>query len=398
MTTGPLEYVANKHRDAHIDEYQPSWKTASALQASSRDVFDYSEHFFLALTETHAVARPLQVEFHLGQHCDLYRCPHCYGHKQAPIGGAALSRDEIREVLDALVAIDPLIIVSGITTEPLTHPHAAAILSDMRQRNFRLGLFTKGLRFDDACAAAVLTGTSECFVVFSIDAFSPQSYRKLHGLAPNRWDKHSNCSSDDYYDEVLNHIRRLYLARSSLGDSTGSPLQIRVALLLFEDNVCDLSLDPAIDTFASMADVVRLSFPQDRNDGVRPANVPDNRALLLGRLQTRYANHPKVRILMQSHRMDRDQSFRRCHTQRFQITIDKSGNVFPCPQVAVGQYRHLCFGNVRERPVLEILGSAERQARFEWDVTRDMRCRICDRKDETINISVEHIRRLFGRP
>src|SRR3954471_332636 len=118
------------------------------------DAFDYADHFLFQLATRYDPGRPLQIELHPGLHCDRYQCPHCFGHGQRPLPGRVLSADELGQALDDIVAADPLIIVSGIPPEPLTHPEAPALLRAIRSRGLRLGLYTKGLRFDAACADA----------------------------------------------------------------------------------------------------------------------------------------------------------------------------------------------------------------------------------------------------
>ncbi|GGC41874.1 hypothetical protein GCM10011504_20420 [Siccirubricoccus deserti] len=100
--------------------------------------FNYGCHFFRQLVRLHDPARPLQVEIHPGLHCDRYQCPHCFGHGQRPLPGKVLSAPELGRALDDVMAVDPLIIVSGITTEPLTHPEAPALLQAIRSRGLRL--------------------------------------------------------------------------------------------------------------------------------------------------------------------------------------------------------------------------------------------------------------------
>src|SRR5437899_272279 len=106
------------------------------------DVFDYSEHFFYRLGRSYDIGRPIQIELHPGINCDLYRCPHCFGHGQPPLSGAVLSPDEIGTALDDVAESQPTIIVSGITTEPLTHPEASDLLAQVRRRGLPLGLYT----------------------------------------------------------------------------------------------------------------------------------------------------------------------------------------------------------------------------------------------------------------
>jgi radical SAM protein with 4Fe4S-binding SPASM domain len=359
------------------------------------DAFDYADHFVYNLIQVHEPARPLQVELHPGLHCDRYQCPHCFGHGQRPIAGPLVTAEQIGRALDDVMRYDPLIVVSGITTEPLTHPEASAIVRAVRERGLRLGLYTKGLRCNSAVAEALMTGDAECFVTFSLDAFNREDYRKLHAIKIGRDERSEYGSGENYFERVLTNIRALYQEKQR----RGAAVQVRIAILLFRENSDPDEVVQSVLPLAEMADLVRFAIPQDRNDGARVANLPDQPRPLLQELQARLAGHPKIRVLQDTFEPTRDRSFRHCHTQRFQVTIDKGGNLFPCPQVAVSNYAHLSYGNLRDAPLTALLRSARRQAMFELEVDRDMRCRICDRKDEAINRALGRLERApFARP
>jgi radical SAM protein with 4Fe4S-binding SPASM domain len=355
------------------------------------DVFDYAEHFIMKLARAYPPTRPLQVELHPGLHCDLYRCPFCYGHGQAPLAGKLITRGDVARILDDLEGIDPLIHMAGVTTEPLTHPAAAEIVTEIRRRGFRFALHTKGYRLDDRCAHALLEGTSECFVTISMDAVTNDQYMRLHNIPSEHRDGHRGLRGRDYYDIVKKNVRRLH----ALKLASGSSLQVRIAMLLFEENCDEEQLARAVSEYSDFCDLIRFAVPQVRNDGVRPTNVPAEAESLLQRLAARFAGSPKVRVLERTAATLRDTDFNRCEAQRFQVVIDRCGNVFPCPQVAVEQYAWLCYGNVKATPLRVILNSAARLERFDWDVTTQMRCRVCDRKDEAINVMLDRLRRAF---
>ena len=343
-------------------------------------VFDYADHFVSKLVTLHDPGRPMQIELHPGLHCDRYQCPHCFGHGQRPLAGRTLTVDEIDGALAEIAHHDPLIVVSGITTEPLTHPDAAGIIRAIRSRNLKLGLYTKGLRFDAACIDALLQGDAECFITFSLDAFNAADYQALHAIKSGGAGRGEGTAGENYFDRVCSNIRALYEEKRRRGHHT----QVRIAILLFRETIDD-NLERNLEPLTEMADLVRLAIAQDRNDGARVENLPEDREALLGKLAARLSGNPKVRVLTDTAAPVRDTSFTRCNTQRFQVTIDKTGNLYPCPQVAVAPYGHLVYGNLRSGSLASLLRSSKRQQLFDLDVTTDMRCRICDRKDEAIN-------------
>jgi hypothetical protein len=253
------------------------------------DVFNYADHFIQQLVRQHDPGQPLQVELHPGLHCDRYQCPHCFGHGQRPLAGRVLSAEEIAGALDEVAHCNPLIIMSGVTTEPLTHPEAAAIIGAVRSRNLRLGLYTKGLRFDSACTEALLQGEAECFVTFSLDAFNAADYQTLHGIKPGGAGRGEGTPGEAYFDRVCANIRALYAAKQRCGHHT----QVRIAILLFRENITD-DLESNLQPLTEMADLVRIAVAQDRNDGARVPNLPEERDTLLNDLAVRFREHPKI--------------------------------------------------------------------------------------------------------
>jgi radical SAM protein with 4Fe4S-binding SPASM domain len=273
----------------------------------------------------------------------------------------------------------------------LTHPDAAGVIRAVRSRNLPLGLYTKGTRFDRGVIEAVLEGDSECFVTFSVDAVDRENYMTTHDIPRDRLDKHQ-IRGEDYFEVATDNIRALRLAR----DRAGSSLQIRVALLLFQSSASEDTVAAAVERFAPIADLVRFALPQNRNDGQPPGDLPARPEDLLRRLADKYKDHNKVRILQATAQPTRPNSFRRCHVQRFQVVIDKAGNLFPCPQVAVRNYAHLSFGNIRNERMVDLLQSPRRRRLFNLEIDRDMKCRICDRKDEAVNIALDRFERTYA--
>lgn len=356
------------------------------------DVFDYSDHFFYQLAVSHEISRPVQIELHPGINCDLYRCIYCYGHGQAPLPGALLSPEEIGAALDDILACAPTVIVSGVTTEPLTHPMSAAILRQVRRRGLPMGLYTKGRRLEGDVVDALLEGSGECWVTVSLDDVGSDDYMRRHGVLPLSREGNSGLAGKDYYNRVLENIQSFKRAR----DKRSGAVEIRIALLLFASSCEETRVVETVRHLADLADKVRIAFPQNRNDGVLPMKLPLHRDDVLQRLTELFAGNPRIKILQNTAEAQRSTAFRRCRAQQYQTCIDRSGNVFPCPQVAVGPYRHLSYGNIRERPLSALLVGPKRRQMFEMDVDTEMCCRICDRKDEALNVALATLTNAYG--
>jgi len=356
------------------------------------DVFDYSSHLLHRLARAHDPAAPLQIELHPGLHCDLYRCPHCYGLGQAVLAGRPVTAAEIDSALADIAAFRPTVIVSGITTEPLTNPDAAGIIRAIKRRNLTLGVYTKGRRLDQEMCDALVAPGGHTFVTLSLDGVTREEYISRHGLPEDRRDGLGGVGGGDYFHVVLDGLARLRAAR----DAAGSQTEIRGAFLLFGDNAHEATIEAALELYGSQVDLLRFALPQQRNDGAAPGALPEDPQACLERLEARFRSEPKVRILSQTSESTRDPFFNRCWAQRFQVVIDKTGNVFPCPQVAVAPHRGLSYGNIRTTRLSDLLTAQKRSDMFGFDVDTQMKCRICDRKDEALNTTLSRLAMAFG--
>ena len=326
-----------------------------------------------------------QVEFQPGSHCDLYRCPHCYGHCQTQMDDN-LELEQYKRVLDEIQGDVPLIQISGVATEPLTHPQIIEIIRAAKERKFHCGPHTKGYRLTpeliDLLTDDVLD--RESFITVSVDAAESEDYIKVHNIDTCRTDIFRH-NAENYFEIVLKNIMDLY----SMRQAKGSSLKINIAHLLFKQNSSLNKLDRFIELFDQYCDVIRFSLPQETNDGKSPNYILDEKDAIT-ELKSIYRNNPKVRILSTTD-VGHNTFFKKCYAQCFQAVVDNAGNVFPCPQTALKDYEWLAYGNIKNDSLKNILFSEARTKLFDADVDSVMRCRICDRKDEDINITIDKL-------
>lgn len=343
--------------------------------------YDYTSDYFWRLAMAYDPKALMQLELHPGLNCGLYRCQYCFGHGQSINPGRHLSTEEYETIAESFGQLRPTVIISGIATEPLTHPDPAGILRPFRRRGFPVGLYTKGHNLNAEVREALVDGPGECFITISLDAGTSVDYDRIHNIAPSKNSEMVHAAS---FKNILDNIRAL----SALKRERKPDLKLRASILVFEEMSQPGKLAEAVRLLQDDVDLIRVAIAQDRNDGQRLDALPQDRGELLARFVTEFAGNPKVAILTNSHTPTRSTDFKRCIVQRTQVTIDKSGNVFPCPQVALAPYENLKVGNVRNMPLPDILASARREAMFDMDIDTEMRCRICDRKDESVNAAV----------
>jgi len=362
------------------------------MQSSNtiKDYYNYTNRFLSNMVQYYDVTRPMQIEFQPGLHCDLYRCPHCYGDGQKQMPNI-IYLDYYIQIMDELKHLDPkpLLQFAGINSEPTTHPDFVEIIRAAKERGFICGVHTKGYRLNSKLIDALTNDCNniESFITLSLDASNTKDYVDVHNIAQKKKDKFKN-TSNDYFGIVINNIKKLHKMR----EEKQSKLKINIAYLLFDQNKSFSDIKEIIDLLGDYSDVIRFSIPQIRNDGIIMDNyLRNDRSELLDRLNKKYINNKKIKILTQTDMMSHKTTFKRCNAQKFQAVVDKSGNVFPCPQVPLKNYKWLIYGNVKKTPFLKILNSIERRKLFDADVDTELKCRICDRKDESININLENI-------
>ena len=354
----------------------------------TKNYYNYSSNFFNEILDRFDYASPLQIELQPGIHCDLYRCPYCYGHGQKQIKGNTPSENYLKAIREVHQS-NPTIQIAGISTEPTTYKEFPNLIRGIKEMGLVCGLHTKGYRLKDEIASEYLKPSkdnSECFITFSLDSSNKKHYLDLHDIA-DRKDKLGN-HADNYFDIVIKNIKHLYLEKKRLGIN----LRINITYLLFQENSTDASIDEAIDLIYEYCDSLRFTIPQSRNDGIINNNyISNNKKSYLYDLKEKMTKYNKIRVLEDTYQNNHETSFKKCYAQMFQAVIDKAGYVFPCPQTALKNYEWLQFGNINEKSFLEILQSMERKKLFEADVDKELKCRICDRKDEKVNMDFDKI-------
>lgn len=311
---------------------------------------------------------PLQVELHPGPHCGPFQCTYCYSKGQRLTDGL-LSINDYSRLLDDLMLKPPFIEISGIGSDPLSYPDFYLLLKLIKERGFAFGIHTKGYFLNRELIKLLNTEpTKGTYITVGVDSATPSIYNELHGLPPK----------SNIYDMINKKIFCLYNEKMK----RRSGLQINITYLLFNNNSSKEQIDKFIHTFRKHSDVVRFSIPQVPNMA-EPVHFLDRKEIDETFELLRYFEDDNVAVL-NFRESTHDENLQFCWAQRFNATIDKSGNVFPCPQVALGDYLNLRLGNIKERRFWDIWNSEERERMLEMSV-KDMKCRVCDRKDENIN-------------
>lgn len=324
-------------------------------------------------------SRPMQMELHPGYACNVYNCRYCYGKDQELTTCRDVTIEEYYKLLDDLKGKVKFIHLSGIKSDPLNNRQIYNIIKRIKDNGLNIGISTKGFLLDqDLCYLLNAKATSGDFITLSIDASDEKIYNMIHGI-----NKHKKL-----FDIVRNNLMQLYNSKKQASSS----LIINVSYLLFKDNSSYEQLDRFIELFGPISDRVRFSLPQIPNKtNDKPDYFIDSLKNIRENIRKLMLEHPDLNILfLEFNDPAHHTSFRYCYAQRFNAVIDHCGYVYPCPQVATREYQKISYGNIKNRNFWELWESDCRRCILDMEIDK-MECRICDRKDEMINIELSKV-------
>ena len=341
-------------------------------------MFNYNYHEDLIKKLIIGNSAPIQVELQPGTGCGGYKCKFCYGQKQELIHGEELTLQDYYRLLDDLKGKTKFITMAGINTDPLVHKNIYDIIKRVKENGFRLGIHTKGLLLNSHIANLLTTDTDYGdFITFSIDSSDESVYNKLHVLP----------EKGSFFETIKKNIAYLYKRKKS----TKSNLHVNVSYLLFKDNSSKEQLEKFIQIFDEISDRIRFTIPQVPNkDEKKPdyyLNSSDEEDVrkIIKELKEKYSNKNEKIIFLDFKNHEHKTDFKYCYAQRFQAVIDHCGYVFPCPQVTTRKYQQITYGSIKNKSFWEVWDSDNKKRIFDMEVGK-MACRICDRKDEALNI------------
>ena len=339
--------------------------------------YNYFDDFIKKLIICNAA--PIQVELQPGVGCGGYNCKFCYGYNQELAQGDELTKEDYFRLLDDIKKTVKFITLAGIKSDPLNNPNAYDIIQRIKENGFRLGIHTKGFLLNRNISNLLNANTAfGDFITFSIDASDPVVYNSLHGLP----------AKANFFDQVRKNIQQLY-ERKKL---TRSDLNVNVSYLLFKKNSSQEQLKKFVEIFGDVSDVIRFSMPQIPNKaGGKPPYYLSSSTAVSRVVDSLKKEYPRKRIVFLDFGDDAHETyFKYCYAQRFLAVIDHCGYVYPCPQITTMQFNQITYGNIKNKGFWEIWDSDNRKKIIETEVDK-LACRICDRKDETLNIKLNEL-------
>lgn len=123
------------------------------------------------------------TEFDLTNRCNN-NCPGCCGVRE---NGAELSREQIDLIVRSLRDIGNQGVILSGGGEPLISPHFSYAVKELRKNGMKLGLNSNGLALTEELAELIADNCT--YFRISLDAASPELYKKTHGMSPAAFQK-----------------------------------------------------------------------------------------------------------------------------------------------------------------------------------------------------------------
>lgn len=123
------------------------------------------------------------TEFDLTNRCNN-NCPGCCGVRE---NGAQLTREQIDLIVRSLRDIGNQGVILSGGGEPLISPHFSYAVKELRKNGMKLGLNSNGLALTEELAELIADNCT--YFRISLDAASPELYKKTHGMPPAAFQK-----------------------------------------------------------------------------------------------------------------------------------------------------------------------------------------------------------------
>jgi len=347
------------------------------LKTEKKFKYHYVDVFLAKLVKRSNVL--LQLDIHPGDHCGPYKCAYCYGKGQKQVEGQLVISDYLKLLKDVKDKVD-FVELSGIISDPMSYSKFGLLIQGIKDNNLGFGIHTKGhFLTPDLIEIITSRATEGDFITISLDTAESDLFNEIHGIP----------SGIKMFEKVTNSIKALYKEKIA----KKSKLRINLTYLLLKCNSAEEQISDFIKQFINQGDYLRFSFPQFPNQQISDGEKEE---VYLSKDEQDKASsivkkylEAKI-IFLRFEDNSHATKFHKCWSQRFNFIVDKSGNVFPCPQTASDDFAHLIYGNIKNDSFQKIWDSEKRKKVLEMPMD-EMHCRICDRKDENINIAFENI-------
>lgn len=226
--------------------------------------------------------------------------------------------------------------------EQTLHPNLPEFIENGKKLGMSQALSTNGSLMKDETADKIIPNLS--WIRFSLDAATPETYKKIHGVSENE------------YNKVLNNIKYCV----SLKNTYNLPIDIGVQIIAMEETIND------IEPLAIWCKENKVD-----NIQIKPAHNHPKSSYHTGlynfvqqSLQEKLEklNDDKFTVVVRVKSMERltqEKTYRCCHGFDFYIIIDARGNIIPC-SIFYNNDKYI-YGNLYQNDIKTIWLSENRK-------------------------------------
>ena len=329
---------------------------------------------------------PIHIDIGLTKKCNSM-CIYCYGFFQN-MDGSIIQRDAL---LNNLVRSAVKIGVKSLgyigDGEPTLNPAYYEALRLGKSLGISQATSTNGILVDNDYKRASILESCD-WMRFNISAYTPEGFAKIHRVKAR--------------DKVLNNIKEMvkYKHKNNLDCDIG--LQMVFVPTMMKNEVIPLSqfaIDEGVDYFV----IKQCSIPDSGETGIVQFGLEEydkpEIINILKQAESMTTNKtdivPKWNII----NLKGEKKYEHCVGIQLLPEISGDGGMYPCAYFFGGRNRELCYGNVHDNSLEEIINS-ERY----WNIVKHMNeefnpqteCKGCCRQDKTNEFVWEYLNKPKG--
>lgn len=295
-----------------------------------------------------------------------YRCNFCYGYYLKTKLGFS-SRKELslkiieKNILENLrkdkkfLAQDPIIILGGLYSEPLAYSNIIQLIKLLGKYRFRFAIYTNGFFLDENLSKLI------CENSLLAKNLKP-SYISFNFTASFLHNDHRN---------LIQKIKNLVKLRNKINPH----FQINVPIIIDQNKKIfkNKELKQISKTLLHIGvDAIRYSLPQEP---IKPQYKFFTEKLLI---QPKKDEEKRIYFRLPN------KPFNKCFVMTTSLSIDPTGNVYPCSQTCHPYFKRLSFGNIKKKKLSEIWKNQAHNRLFKTFNPQLVSCR-CNVVDEQFN-------------
>lgn len=288
---------------------------------------------------------PIHIDFGIAKYCNI-SCCYCYGFFQDVKPVHIAENALILAVEDAAeIGVKSIAFIGD--GEPTMNPALYRALDVGMRSGLDMALSTNGVRVDDLAKCETILRSCR-WMRFCISAGTRDGYKKIHGR--------------DYFDKVVDNVRRMVDVKKSLGLECEIGLQsVFVPTLMREEMIAEakLAVDLGVDYFV----IKQCSLPDAGESGMVTFDLKeyDSEATneALRRCEAMSTDKTDIIVKWNIMKQKGERPYTGCPSVPFISEISGDGSWYPCGHMFGDkpQFSDYKFGNIHDMRLRDIFNS-----------------------------------------